>query len=315
MVTYWLPIHSVSERGSRAILRAFCDVFDDCSLWHGVGRDLMLVGTRDARQRVSAEHFARQWRDPVVAEELLAVGFERPEQLGALFIGGAEYLNELTRADAPLLDDFPKRILGPEPDLERLPPLYHSWTDTDRARERFRESGFIAALWPEALRERALAYFDSQHIINALTFGLHPPERSRARDTHTILSETSLTAPAMWLLGSNADFQRIFAEAEGVEREQPSLQYQLAAGLVAQRRYAEALEPLRLAEQNPENFALATSVRILALCEAGRGQEAQALARERRPQMPGGERMRDYWAAMNDSCGIAPVAIAYADDG
>jgi spermidine synthase len=311
MVTYWLPIHSLSERGSRAILRAFCDVFDDCSLWNGIGRDLMLVGTRDARQRVTAEHFARQWRDPKVAEELVAVGFEHPEQLGALFIGGAAYLNELTRDDEPLVDDFPKRILGPEPSLVRLSPMYQSWTDTNRARERFLASPFIAALWPEELREPVLAHFDAQHIINALAFGLHPPERSRARDTHTILSETSLTAPAMWLLGTNADFQRIVAEAEGPELSNPNLQYHRGAALVAQRRYAEALEPLRLAERNPHNLTLATSVRILALCEAGRNDEAQSLAHERLPQMRDDDRMRDYWAAMHEICGIAPLEVAY----
>jgi predicted membrane-bound spermidine synthase len=314
MLTYWLPIHSVSERGSRAIVRAFCDVFDDCSLWHGVGHDLMLMGTRDAQTRVTAGHFARQWQDPAVAGELTALGFERPEQLGALFVGGAAYLNAVARSDAPLVDDYPKRILGPVPSLAQLAPTYEGWTDTDRARERFRASPFIAALWPEELREAALPYFDAQHIINALTFGLHPPERSRARDTHTILAETSLTAPAMWLLGTNADFQRIVAEAEGSARENPNLQYHLGAGLVARRRYDEALEPLRRAEGIAANRKLAVAVRILALCEAGRLEEARSLANERRAEMGGGDRMRDYWAAMNEIFGIAPLEVAYAGD-
>jgi len=311
MFTYWLPIHSVSEAGSRAILRAFCDVFEDCSLWHGLGRDLMLMGTRNARQRVTAEHFVRQWRDPAVAEELAAVGFERPEQLGALFIGDAAYLNEITRTDEPLTDDFPMRILGPTPSRTHLTPLHLSWTDTDRARERFRESPFIAALWPEELREPTLALFDVQHIINALTFDLHPPERSRVRDTHVILSETSLTAPALWLLGTNADFQQIVAEAVGSKLADPNLQYHRGAGLVARRRYAEALDPLHLSERNPGNRQLAAAVRILALCKADRADEAQSLASERWREMGDDDRMRDYWAAMNEICGITPVDVAY----
>jgi len=315
MFSYWLPIHSVSEPGSRAILRAFCDVFADCTLWHGVGRDLMLLGTRGASQRVSAEQFARQWRDPKIASELTAVGFERPEQLGALFIGDATYLNEVTRNDAPLVDDFPKRVLGPTPRLDQLSPLHASWTDTDRARERFRSSAFVAALWPPELREASLPYFDSQRIINALTFGLYPPGRSRARDTHTILSETSLHAPALWLLGSNADFQRIVAEADDATRADPNFQYQLGVGLVAQRRFDEALEPLRLAEQNPGNFALASAVRIFALCEAGRRDEAHRLANERAEAMSRAGDMRDYWAAMQEIFGLAPPAIAIAHGG
>jgi predicted membrane-bound spermidine synthase len=314
MLTYWLPIHSVSEPGSRAILRAFCDVFDDCTLWHGLGRDLMLMGTRNARQRATAEHFARQWRDPAVAEELAAVGFERPGQLGALFIGDAAYLNAVTRTSDPLVDDFPKRILGPTPSRSRLAPLHQSWTDTDSARERFRASPFIAALWPEELREATLAFFDAQHIINALTFGLHPPERSRARDTHVVLSETSLTAPALWLLGSDADLQRIVADAEGSGLADPNLRYHRGIGLVARRRYAESLDPLRRSERNPGNRRLAVAVRILALCEAGRVAEARSLASERRREMGDSDRMRDFWAAMNEICGIAPLDVAYTDD-
>jgi spermidine synthase len=314
MLTYWLPIHSVSEPGSRAILRAFCDVFEDCTLWHGVGRDLMLMGTRNARQRATAKHFARQWRDPAVAEELAAVGFELPGQLGALFIGDAAYLNAVTSTSEPLVDDFPKRILGPTPSRSRLAPLHQSWTDTDGARERFRASPFIAALWPEELREATLAFFDVQHIINALTFGLHPPERSRARDTHVILSETSLTAPALWLLGSNADLQRIVADAEGSGPADPNLRFHRGVGLVARRRYAESLDPLRRSERNPGNRRLAAAVRILALCEAGRVDAARSLASERWREMGDSDRMRDYWAAMNEICGIAPLDVAYADD-
>jgi spermidine synthase len=314
MVSYWLPIHSVSEQASLAITRSFCDVFEDCSLWNGIGRDLMLVGTRGATQRVSDEHFARQWRDPVVAEELIGLGFERPEQLGALFIGGADYLHELTRDTLPLVDDFPKRIHGPIPNLYQLEPMYLTWTDTERARERFLEDPFIASLWPPALREATLPYFDSQRVINTLSFGLRPADRSRAHDTLAILTQTELVAPAMWLLGTNADYQRIVEAAEGRARENPNLQFHRGAALVARRQYEAALEPLELSEQNPRNFTLATSVRILALCAAGRADEAQALAEERRPRMVAEPRVDDFFETMGRYCDAEPMAVAWAGD-
>jgi spermidine synthase len=313
IVSYWLPIHSVSEQGSRAILRAFCDVFEDCSLWNGIGRDLMLLGTRDAGGPVGAEHFARQWHDPAVAREITGLGFESPEQLGALFVGDAEYLDELVREVPPLVDDFPKRILGPSPDLSNLEPMYRSWTDTAAARERFEQSDFIARLWPAEYRESALPHFDAQSIINALSYGLHPEHRSRVRDTHTLLTTTELRGPAMWQLGTNSDFQRIAAEATGKELGNPNLQFHIGAGLVADRQYAAALEPLRRAELNPNNFTLATSLQILALCEAGREDEAQALARERHGRMPRSAKMQDFWAAMGEICGVAPLEVAYSD--
>ena len=37
IVAYWLPLHALSDVSARAILAAFCDVFEDCSLWNGSG--------------------------------------------------------------------------------------------------------------------------------------------------------------------------------------------------------------------------------------------------------------------------------------
>jgi spermidine synthase len=61
IVTYWLPIHSLTDGSTRAILRAFCDVFADCSLWNGAARNLMMVGTRNARGPVPQAVFLEQW--------------------------------------------------------------------------------------------------------------------------------------------------------------------------------------------------------------------------------------------------------------
>jgi hypothetical protein len=119
MVTYWLPVHSLLERDSKAIIRAFCDVFTHCSLWGGAGWDWILVGMRELRGPVTEERFARQWRDPVVGPDLRSLGIERPEQLGALFMADAGDLREMARDVPPLSDDYPRRLsiryeVGPE---------------------------------------------------------------------------------------------------------------------------------------------------------------------------------------------------------
>jgi hypothetical protein len=46
IATYWLPIHSLSERSSLSILKAWSDVFETCFLWRGANHDLMLTGFR-----------------------------------------------------------------------------------------------------------------------------------------------------------------------------------------------------------------------------------------------------------------------------
>ena len=115
----------------------------------------MLAGTRNARGPVSEERFRAQWADPTVATELAALGFERPEDLGALFIADATYLRAISAATPPVVDDFPKRIVAPSlfaPVELDGPGLYGSWSDTNAARSRFVASALVAHLWPEPLR-------------------------------------------------------------------------------------------------------------------------------------------------------------------
>ena len=47
IATYWLPVGRPDPGTNvNAIVRAFCDVFADCSLWNATPFDLMLAGTR-----------------------------------------------------------------------------------------------------------------------------------------------------------------------------------------------------------------------------------------------------------------------------
>ena len=112
IATYWLPVYQMEADESRAIIRAFCSAFEDCSLWTGQGLEWMLVGTRGARGPNNPERFASQWHDPVVRERLREAGLESPSQLGALFLADAKTLKELTADDPPLDDDHPHRFVA-----------------------------------------------------------------------------------------------------------------------------------------------------------------------------------------------------------
>ncbi len=82
----------------------------DCSLWNATPFDLMLVGTRGATGPVPMSQFARAWQTPRLAARLREVGFEQPEQIGATFVGDADYLRQLTADTPPLTDDYPQRL-------------------------------------------------------------------------------------------------------------------------------------------------------------------------------------------------------------
>src|SRR5207237_8747929 len=88
MTTYWLRV-ARPDPGTdvHTIVRAFCDVFDDCSLWNATPFDLMLAGTRSARGPVSRDTIESAWRQPRLGVRLREGGFEQPEPIGATFTG------------------------------------------------------------------------------------------------------------------------------------------------------------------------------------------------------------------------------------
>jgi spermidine synthase len=317
IVTYWLPLHALSDVSTKAILRAFCDAFEDCSLWNGMGTSLMMVGTRHARGPVSEEQFARQWSDPVVAREMKALGFERPEQLGALFIGDADYLKGIYTDSPPLVDNYPKLIEAPLGSNEEVARLIRSFTDEAAARDRFRQSPLIQRLWPERLRDASLPYFEFQNIINAHWYGAKPKEQPDIENVHNLLTRSSLSTPVLWGLGSDSDIQRIVAEAGPAEQAQPRIQFQLGIRNIAERKYGEAVEALSRAELLPQLRETAFRLRIYALCMAGQTVQAQQVAQERLAQLLKSKGLTadslkkaappPFWLWMKKTFGIDPL--------
>ena len=287
IVTYWLPLSDLTDVSTKAILGAFCDVFEDCSLWNGSGTHLMMVGTRNARGPVSEEAFTRQWSDPLVAAEMTRVGVEEPEQLGALFIGGADYLARLIGSSASLSDNEPKLIEAPSSSQEGLDQLLRSVTDTAAAKTRFRLSPLIERLWPERLLAESLPYFDHQDAINAHMYGNLLERPNAIQEVHLVLTRSSLSAPVLWRLGSNADIQRIVADARPEELADPVLQFHLGVRLLSEHQYAEAAESLRRAAEGSQPVAAgagstgdnAFALYIYALCMSGQTDLAQELIR------------------------------------
>jgi spermidine synthase len=317
IVTYWLPLHALTDVSTKAILHGFCDVFEDCSLWNGMGTSLMMVGTRNARGPVSEEQFTRQWSDPVVAREMKALGFERPEQLGALFIGDSEYLKGIYTDSPPLVDNYPKRIEAPLGSQEEVGRLFQSFTDVAAARERFRQSPLINRLWPERLRDESLPYFEFQNIINAQWYGGKPKQQPDIEDVHMLLTQSSLSTPVLWRLDSDSDVQRIVAGAGAAEQAHPAMQFQLGIRFISDRNYAAAVDALSRAEQLPQLRETAFRLRIYALCMSGRIGQAQSLARQRFMQLltsakqpPGISAaaipLPPYWVWMQKTFGIDP---------
>ncbi len=250
ITSYWLPGHSLEADAAKAIIGAFCAVFEDCSLWSGAGLDWILLGSRDAPGGQGLQSFSQQWNDPVVADELRAIGVETPAQLGSLFMADSEDLKQLSADVQPVTDAFPYRILLPYTAGRGLPPLYAWLLDTDRAARRFADSAFIRRHWPAELMAATPPYFPLQRLINqkhlpGLGRDPHPMDTLRS-----VLAETPLESLPLWLMGSNYREQGLIEQVRTDPRYAQEYEWGMARRDIAERRFAEAMRRLDRLKEN-----------------------------------------------------------------
>ncbi len=281
IATYWLPVHDLHEEDAKAILAAFCSVFDDCTLWSGAALDWMMMGSRSGMEPVEAAHFRRQWTDSRLAAELKAVGLERPEQLGSTFLADREEIAAYVAGTPPLLDDFPLR-LSDRPVVGTAAqhvPGYRALMDPARARRTFERSDFIRRVFPPALRERTLASFRWQRWTNALLaddWGDTPGYP----DIHDVLTRTSLETLPLWMLGSSVEEQRILDRHPSLQSA-AALDARAIGALAARRPRDAAMTFARVRDLAGDDQLLRLlSLELYSLCSAGDIPAASKIARE-----------------------------------
>jgi len=280
IATHWLPVARRGEYEILPIVRSFCDVFDDCSLWNGTTYDWMLVGTRNPPGPVPEAQFSRAWSHPTLGARLREIGFEVPEQIGATFLGDAGYLKSLVTAVPALTDDFPQRLLparDPWADsrghFERTLRVFRDVLDTDRARRAFVTSPLIRRLWPEALVSGTLPFFDRQRIIDRLIAEPANPLR-HIEELHALLTDTALRRLPLWELGSNDVVQRI---ANDRNDGTGSAEYMLGVGALVARNYRDAAASFAEAERRGLRVATTRPLRAYALSLDGNLASAREL--------------------------------------
>jgi len=310
MTTYWVPV-ARPDPGTdvNTILRAFCDVFDDCSLWNATPFDFMLVGTRHATGPVSHASFSAAWDTRALASKLREVGFERPEQIGATFIGDAVFLRELTRNTPPLTDDFPQRLrpVRTRPSLSdpRYPidaaavEMYQRVINPGRARQAFATSDFIRRLWPRALLADSLPYFDQQRMMNSVLWEGGKP-LPQIEDLHALLRGTSLQTLPLWLLGSDDVKQRI---AEASDERSSATEYARGLRALVTRDYRRAAAHFGESERRGLQGATVRPLLVYSLCLAGDLETARQLARGVRAGSAG---ERHFWDWLRATFSVAP---------
>ena len=310
IATYWLPVGRPNPGTNvNTIIRAFCEVFDDCSLWNATPFDLMLVGTRGAGP-VSEGEFAMPWTMADLRSRFSEVGLELPQQIGATFLGDSVYLRQLTASTPPLVDNYPQR-LNPVPGRPSLSDpgygvdpgitnLYQAVMDPARARQAFATSPFIRRLWPERLLDDTTRFFDHQAILNRVLWDGGRPLQ-QIESLHWLLTETPLRTLPLWILGSDYVKERI---ARGHDDGTGAPGYARGLTALAARDYVGAAFLLADAERRGLRGTAIRPLRVYALCLAGRLEDARQLARDVRPR--GGEEQH-FWEWIGKKFGVGPI--------
>ena len=284
IASYWLPVNQLELAETRAVVRAFCNVFPDCSLWNGVSTAWLLLGSRGAvTNPVAPDDFGRQWQDATVAAELHRVGFDTPELLGASFLGDADFLRELSGQQEPLVDDRPQR-LSPRPPRAQG-PIYADIMDAAAARQRFATSAWIGRRWPPDLRERTLPAFDLQAILNTRFTTPVRVARAPYRELERLLQEP-IPPPALtlWTLNSDLDELRLARRARESGVSDAYLEFVLGAGAVVERNLSSAEAHWARAQELDPELTFLTAYRAMVSCLANRCDRVASLLSKIRPE-------------------------------
>lgn len=281
MVTYWLPVFEISPADAKAILRAFADVFEHASLWTGDNFNWMMVGVKKPKGPKPAADFPQPWEAAATGAGLSTIGVEEPAQLGALFMLDGKALAEYLGDTKPLTDNYPKRLAG-YPDSPQAQQAFladhNKLLDATASRDRFADSAEAAMLFPQPVKAEAVAWFETQQIINTYLNNMIPPPPPLPAVNY-VLSGTDLRVLPLWLMKSDPDKQAIVARklAAGMAPTAET-EFQIGVKALADRDYLLADAKLKRAQDMgyPSNLAPA---RVYILCMAGLLSEAEELAR------------------------------------
>jgi hypothetical protein len=293
----------MGESDSRAVIRAFAEVFDDCSLWTGSAREWILLGVRDHDQRVTELQYTRQWRDPLVGRAIRDLGFESPYQLPSFFIADGPDLRALTHDTLPLIDNYPQRLsttFGLKGDAR-----YAEMMDPVRSSQRLMASEHIRRLFPPAILQNSLTYFNYRLYLHDVMTRYPIGENTLPQaKIHHVLTSSSLKTLVLWLLNTDAVELRLAKQALARGEQSGRLFHVLAREAIALRQYDRAvLLYKRAMRQSPGQLSMVYDL-MFALCMADRRDEAQQLAN----RMPRGLKpppwVGVWWLFAEDKLGL-----------
>ncbi len=294
IASYWLPTHALLDLDSAAIIRAFCEVFEDCSLWSGYNQDLILLGSNNGLQPLTRPQLNSYWNGPL-ASELFDIGIEHPGMLSSLFVADHQSLARLVGETPPLTDNFPLRLSTSIEGVFDSSPFYAQLMDIDKRRSRFESSEYLRAILPVEVIAEAAPYFELEkaYLHGSINphVGYQVPYIWEA--LAVILTDTNLETLPLYLLGGSPRQITILEQSEDVS----SLEYQRlkARQLLVQRDYPAASALLWEITEHGNDAQSLLDIRLLLLARALAGETFAADVIGANPRVAEDPRFRQWF--------------------
>jgi spermidine synthase len=289
IVTYWLPVYQMKSSETKSILKAFHNVFPNCSLWTGGGFEWIMMGIKEPIKQTTEASLDRQWKDPVVYRELRTLGLGSSEQLGSLFIADGNRLENWIAGALPLKDNYPRRLSYHYGDWRDYLKGYHKFMDAAVSAENFSKSLIQTSLWPDKIRKRFQKHFSVRDVTNRMLLGSEMRDIHPLEALHLCLHNPLLQEYVLWVFNSDLQAQEIISNKyknnKGELFQDAEIFYRhLAAKAAYQHNYKLAEKYLShsydsLSRTNSEKDYLNLVIfRMYFLYLQGQGKSAQKVA-------------------------------------
>jgi predicted membrane-bound spermidine synthase len=275
IASFWLPLYQLTTDETKAILRAFHNVFPTASVWATSDLEWVMIGIKPPLQKPAAEAAHRLWTDASSGADLIRTGLELPEQMPALFVMDAEEIERITQGVEPLDDFHPKRLSDAPADLKNAYRLGYTYLESSAALQRFFASSLIQEIWPNERKESLEPLF----LLRETRYRSEMSGSNWLAELDLYLRHSQLRTPVLAV--QNSDEFRL-ALAERLVAERPSLLpdalHDLVAGALARRDFGAAIGLLQIEKDrgfpNNNDFFLLTYL----YCLNGSVEKAEALA-------------------------------------
>ncbi|PZR74606.1 MAG: hypothetical protein DLM73_07430 [Chthoniobacterales bacterium] len=278
IASFWLPIYQLTGDETKAILRAFHNVFPNASLWAASDLEWIMIGIKPPLSPTNEELVRKLWTDRSSGSDLVRIGLELPEQMSASFVMDAEEIDRMTKGAEPLNDFYPKRLSDAQPDVAAAYQFGSSYLEHSAALQRFLASALIRQICPNEQKKSLEQLF----LFRETRYRSEMSGSNWLAELDLYLRNSRLRTPVLAVQNSDefrlALAERLAADAQALPAEAT---HDLVAGALARRDLATAIQLLEA--ENDRGFTNINDFFLLTYlyCLNGSVEKAEALARAR----------------------------------